>query len=333
MAPVAPYAAASRRPRSSRVAPLSAILALLSAAVAADGTGNAAEPVGGAEQPSVRFAAIGDWGAPLTSPRQRSGQKAVADGLASWLEEIGTSGGDRAATPFIVSLGDNFYPSGVKDSHDMKERCAQTFDDVYSHDAFDGVPWYVVAGNKDYEGDITAQMGYSGSTRWIFPDYFHKVVPEVDGMKVEIIAIDTMQLSNSSTSNHGLQWVEKQLSQSEAQYLIVAGHFPAHLVPGLNDLLPKYMVSAYISGHIHCQRHERRNGVYHFISGSGMEMDCSNHVGGEGTTGGFLSFDANASGMVVRFHDQSGKELRSNSISPRTLLDYGGLESSSTRIA
>jgi len=299
------------------------------------------------ESPSIHFVAIGDWGASLTSSRQRRGQQVVADGVASWLDENknnnGKPGDENNNGPFILSLGDNFYPSGVKDLDDMEERFAQSFDDVYSHDAFDNVPWYVVAGNKDYEGDISAQMNYTGSSRWIFPDYFHKVVREIEvpgenldrnSIKVEIVAIDTMVLAGSPsieidmiTSNNRLlrdtaefQWIQHQLSHSDADYLIVAGHFPAH--PGLNGLLQKYEVSAYVSGHIHCQKHKRKNGIDHFTSGAGMELDCKkDDIDHKDATGGFLSFDANArvDKLNVTFHDQDGNEIHSTDIRPRVV--------------
>ena len=79
-----------------------------------------------------------------------------------------------------------------------------------------------------------------------------------DTMKVEIIVIDTIQLTASPNSTlevsaSGKQWIEHQLSHSDADYLTVAGQsLPAHLVPGLEELLQNHKVPAYVSVHLHC---------------------------------------------------------------------------------
>jgi len=118
-------------------------------------------------------------------------------------------------------LGDIFDPYGVADHFD------QLFEDINSHDAFGDVQWYVIAGNKDYTGgaDITAQMNYSGSSRWIFPDYFHRVVLEVrvprddaagGTMKMEIILTDTIQLAGTTHYPTSSESRDKRTSQETA---------------------------------------------------------------------------------------------------------------------
>mmetsp|Transcript_6699 Transcript_6699/g.11903 ORF Transcript_6699/g.11903 Transcript_6699/m.11903 type:complete len:172 (-) Transcript_6699:164-679(-) len=155
-------------------------------------------------------------------------------------------------------------------------------------------------------------------------------------MKVEILMIDTMQLSNAihypmrddlhhwsataGSAREGFEWIEHNLRESDADYLLVAGHFPAHSVRGLEDLFRKYGVSAYVSGHIHCQKHKRKHGVDYFTSGAGMELDCSkDSIDNKHGTGGFLSFHARTNTMAVRFHDQSGNTLHRVDIRPRSI--------------
>jgi len=243
-------------------------------------------------------------------------------------------------------LGDNFYPSGVNDLDDMAERFAVTFEEVYSHDAFDNVPWYAIAGNHDHRGNVTAQMNYPGSSRWIFPHHFHRVVREVripggdidrDTMKVEILAIDSIHVHHYNTSEHwGMQWIQHHLQHSDADYLIVAGHYPTHRTPILDGLLPDHSVSAFVAGHDHCQKHEIKNGVDHFVSGAGMELNYTSHNscghgtvdGGEDYIGGFLSFHARVDKMVVTFHDQTGKNIHSVEVVPRSATKHVGLEGS-----
>ena len=58
-----------------------------------------------------------------------------------------------------------------------------------------------------------------------------------------------------------LEWIEKTLSESTADYIIVGGHYPVlsighhgptdQLITKLKPLLEKYQVNAYICGHDH----------------------------------------------------------------------------------
>lgn len=302
--------------------------------------------------PSINFAAIGDWGAPLDSPHQIKGQQDVANGLAYWLQHIISNndnesitkyGGYDQSEPFILSLGDNFYPAGVKDVAEMKDRFNASFNNVYNHDIYKNIQWHATAGNVDYGDisdasirrevgernlelvDVTKQMNFT-DTRWNFPDYFHKVVRKVEDVKVEIIMIDTMQLAgwdhtNTHIAKQGWDYINHHLSNSDANYLIVAGHFPSQLVHGLDRTLQKNDVSAYVNGHVHCQQHKIKHGINHFDSGAGMELACSHPIGYDDvdTTGGFLTFHATIDQMIVRFHNQDGKEMHSVHISPRSI--------------
>lgn len=312
----------------------------------------------------LHFVAIGDWGASISSPQAVKRQRAVADGIASVLGKKSSE-----ADPFVLSVGDNFYPSGLSGSEEeIASRFSQTFEQVYNHDEFDNVPWYIIAGNRDYEGDMDAQIRYgqSESSRWVFPDYFHQIVREVnvpgsntatDTIKVEIIAIDTMKLTNvgafsskisktqralsQTMDEEALRWIEHRLSNSDADYLLVAGHFPVYEatsvgeVHKLEKLLTKYDVSAYLAGHIHCQEHIVIDGVNYFIAGTGMEISCESEgeeeipsgygikylltdtINPTGAVGGFLSFDVTFDKMVARFHSESGSVLYETVIAPR----------------
>jgi tartrate-resistant acid phosphatase type 5 len=87
---------------------------------------------------AVHFQVIGDWG------RQGGyNQSDVADAMAA---------AARGAPPeFVVSVGDNFYPSGLTSVDDAN--FAQSFTDVYRQPELQ-VPWYAVAGNHDYGDGI-----------------------------------------------------------------------------------------------------------------------------------------------------------------------------------
>ena len=70
-----------------------------------------------------------------------------------------------------MGLGDNFYFGGVKDAND--KRFVKTFENVYAYPTLEK-DWYMIAGNHDYLGNVSAQIVYSkNSKRWKFPHYFY----------------------------------------------------------------------------------------------------------------------------------------------------------------
>lgn len=61
---------------------------------------------------------------------------------------------------FVISSGDNFYPSGVESSDDV--HFSRSFERVYGHKSLlSRIPWYISLGNHDYMGDVSAQIEYS----------------------------------------------------------------------------------------------------------------------------------------------------------------------------
>lgn len=84
---------------------------------------------------NVKFLVIGDWG--------REGdynQSLVADAMAAKAKQMG-------GVDFVISTGDNFYPSGVRCASD--DTFAKSFTHVYHHQELQ-VPWHAVLGNHDY---------------------------------------------------------------------------------------------------------------------------------------------------------------------------------------
>ena len=79
-----------------------------------------------------------------------------------------------------------------------------------------------------------------------------------------------------------LNWIEDALSKSDADYLLVAGHYPVYsacshgstkeLIKDLDPLLKQYDVTAYLSGHEHCQFHYRYEEMDYILTGTGH--DC-----------------------------------------------------------
>ncbi|KAL3807748.1 hypothetical protein ACHAXA_008382 [Cyclostephanos tholiformis] len=249
----------------------------------------------------------------------------------------------------------------------------------------------MVGGNHDYCGDVAQQLKLSDSNeRWNYPDYNHRVVREfyVDdvenstSVKIEIIMIDTVQLSGTKpcppTGSEGggflsddyyfepppgpgnddvssiraaretLKWIEEALERSDADYLLVAGHYGIYsacshgnnptLVRELDPLLRKHGVTAYLSGHDHCQFHFAHKGMNYILSGAGdyccygsgnekhlprggelkyILADTHDYSGSSGVRGGFLSFDVGHDEMVVFIHRENGDTLHEFVLLPR----------------
>ena len=126
---------------------------------------------------ALHFLVLGDFG--------RHGQyhqKAVAEqmGAAAITLDI----------DFILSVGDNFYPNGIRSVQDPQLK--NSFEDIYTNTKL-YEDWYVALGNHDYKGNIEAQIDYSKvSRRWHMPDeYYKKTFTLKDGSKVLLVIMDT----------------------------------------------------------------------------------------------------------------------------------------------
>jgi len=237
-------------------------------------------PVSGAlaEAPAVDFLVLGDWG------RQgRPEQQLVA---AALLREA------RTRPPrFIISTGDNFYPSGVSSASDPQWK--QSFEDVYRAPASD-IPWYVILGNHDHKGDINAEIAYGRrNPHWVLPDPYYRRIESVGGdTEVEFFFLDTTEIASprstfwksilgESQSDEQIRWLESRLQASTAEWKIVVGHHAIassgphlptiELVERVKPILKKYGVQAYFNGHDHNLQHHFDDRVHYFTSGSGSE--------------------------------------------------------------
>ena len=93
------------------------------------------------------FLAVGDWGS------GDQNQRIVAAALER------TSAKTKPA--FVLSLGDQVYPSGVASPQDPLFR--QRFGSVYSRRLRSESPWFMMLGNHDCEGSIEAQIAHGRS--------------------------------------------------------------------------------------------------------------------------------------------------------------------------
>lgn len=230
-----------------------------------------------ARKDKLKFIMLGDFGGMPWRPYSTYGQRLVSQELAR-----------VSNVDFFMGLGDNFYFHGVRDVDD--ERFLTTFEKVYDSPSL-YKNWYMIAGNHDYFGNITAQILYSNkSKRWMFPHYFYTKVFKIpkSNKTLQIMLIDTTILCNkwiarrhkAPSPDAQLQWIKHILESSKADYLLVGGHHPMYsagihgpnkcIQEKLEDLFKKHRVTAYFSGHDHNLQHIKPedSSVEYFVSGA-----------------------------------------------------------------
>ena len=226
------------------------------------------------------FLVVGDWG--------RNGyfnQSEVAEAMGV----IGASIQSR----FTISTGDNFYLNGVTGVDDVKWE--RSFERIYTAESLQS-RWYVTLGNHDWQGDVTAQIGYTEtSERWYLPaQYYAETLALDDGTRVLFCFLDTNPLAYPQEyqrrfSDTGewdeegqLEWLDRTLETSDAAWKIVVGHHPIYvgstaysdnerLVERLVPIFERHGVQAYFAGHDHNLQHHRPEGstTDYFVSGAG----------------------------------------------------------------
>ncbi|EDO35960.1 predicted protein, partial [Nematostella vectensis] len=234
----------------------------------------------GHSEGKLSFLAVGDTGGTPLSPFFTPTERRVATVMGKVAEEVDAR--------FVLGLGDNFYFSGVRNARDPRFRLS--FEDVFSAPALHRATWCMIAGNHDYQGNVSAQIAYTQkSRRWYFPNFYYTFVGTIPKSRstVQVVMIDTMLLCFKKYRNKSPSLLVNLFNKYinfffiRANYLIVAGHHPVFSVgphgstkclrSRLVPLLRKYKVSAYLSGHDHNLQHIKATDstVHYFVSGNG----------------------------------------------------------------
>ena len=104
------------------------------------------------EDKSLNFLLMGDFG--------RYGQ--------FHQKEVAVQMGKAAATidsDFVISVGDNFYPNGVRSTKDYS--WIASYENIYTAYSLQN-DWYVALGNHDYRGNIQAEIDYSDILKYLW---------------------------------------------------------------------------------------------------------------------------------------------------------------------
>eukprot|EP00051_Salpingoeca_urceolata_P033091 m.18904 g.18904 ORF g.18904 m.18904 type:complete len:324 (+) comp5814_c0_seq1:76-1047(+) len=249
-----------------------------------------------ASDASLNFLVIGDWGGSGTYPYTTAGELATSKAMNEIAPKVNSS--------FILALGDNFYSEGVKSEYDT--RFKYTFENVFYQESLQ-TPWYVLAGNHDHYGNVTAQIAYAKhSKRWNFDSEYYtftKNIPTADGSNsnatIQFVFVDTvllaggtdhvtgelLEVEDQTVADTQWQWIEDTLKASTADYLVVAGHYPvwsicehgptSALVQRLKPLLEQYNANTYFCGHDHCAEHIVDGNVNYHVIGAAHFCDHS----------------------------------------------------------
>jgi hypothetical protein len=287
-----------------------------------------AAPSASVESYPLQFLAIGDWG--------RNGadhQLQVARQMGRWASEH--------PNQFIISTGDNFYPSGVISEHDPLFH--YSFENIYTDFSLQW-DWYPILGNHDYKSDPDAQVRYSTiSRRWKMPArYYSKEFSLGKDGRVLMLFIDTNPMlpefyDNPEYGPHvkgqdpekQLEWIDKTLAAAgkDVRWKIVVGHHPMYTAGPrttnydtlgirkiLENVLEKHQVNVYLSGHDHSLQHLKSSGVtHHFVSGAGSEVtpvkDGLPYSRFQAADYGFMYFSVAGEQLNVKVINHEGKLL------------------------
>ncbi|EIE18858.1 Metallo-dependent phosphatase, partial [Coccomyxa subellipsoidea C-169] len=226
---------------------------------------------------------VGDWGR-----RGQYNQSHVAAMMSLQASLVGPD--------FVVSVGDNFYPSGLSSPSD--EAFSKSFSDAYSAKSLQ-VPWYTILGNHDYGDKCYDEQPGCYPTgdldwRWNCERTFQM---HLAGGDVEFFFIDTSpfvqkyyytpwaNFTGEQSWQRQLAQLEVNLMTSRAKWKIVFGHHPprsnghhnntVELIEHVEPLLQAAGVQAYFAGHDHNLEHIHmpRRTPHYIISGGGSKTE------------------------------------------------------------
>jgi tartrate-resistant acid phosphatase type 5 len=282
----------------------------------------------------LNFLVMGDWG--------RNG----ADHQKQVAKQMGKTAA-RQHSAFIITTGDNFYPSGVASEFDPLFK--YSFEDIYTDFSLQW-DWYPVLGNHDYKTNPDAQVKYSSiSRRWKMPAryYAKKFSINFDTTQQVLVAfIDTNPFikefyqnaeygPNVRTQDTVAQkkWLDSLFTNASpsVKWRIVVGHHPPYTGGGRTNaydtramqnsivpLLKKYKVNIYLAGHEHSLQHILPdNTTHYFISGSASEVTPSRMLAESkfaASEYGFMSFSVSADKAMVQLINDKGRVLYQTSI-------------------
>ena len=191
-------------------------------------------------QDMIRFPAMGDWG----GTEYLNYYVPTQEWNAGLMDDLCAND----TCDMLVSLGDNFYETGVKNIEDPRWKIV--FENVYgrwSHrENLKKLDFWQILGNHDHRGNQTAQVDYMyqvPTSNFKMPYYYHTIeIEKSPDLSMKLIMIDTMIMNKAGEVDklpdadirdyfqEQLDWLEHELETCFATYCIVAGHHPMYSI-------------------------------------------------------------------------------------------------------
>jgi len=205
--------------------------------------------------------------------------------------------GNKIQSQFVVSVGDNFYDQGISSVDDV--RWLYSYEQVYYQPALQ-IPWYIVAGNRDYYGNVSAEIEYTKrSSRWKFEDVSYTKIFQIPNTNATllIVAFNSWDLTSASRELgsplldpvkqlEAINFISDALRHSNATWKILVSHYPiwsagAHgpydpdLLRMLEPIVLTWKPDIYLAGHDHNLQHVRVNNMSYYVVGGGSSVSSS----------------------------------------------------------
>ncbi len=254
----------------------------------------------------VRVVTLGDYGFGDEANKQIAGepQKQVAAAMLKMHR--------KTSFDFGLTLGDNFYPSGMLTPSDP--RWKTLWSDLYDPLK---LKFHVTYGNHDWGGADSpmAELLFARQSKsWVLPAPYYTYTCGL----VQFFALDTNEVSELQ-----LQWLREALASSTARWKVVYGHHPIYSAGQHGDgkdliarLLPvlKDRVDIYLAGHEHDLQHLKpEGGVHFFINGGGgakiREIKPNARSLFALSAYGFAMLEADIEKIVIKFLGTDLREL------------------------
>jgi 3',5'-cyclic AMP phosphodiesterase CpdA len=257
----------------------------------------------------VRFAVIGDWGT------GESDQDAIARQMMETYR--------RAPFDFVLTAGDNIYPSGS--GRDFIKKFEQPFTALLR----ERVNFYAALGNHDIREGRRDQCQYP---LFNMGGHCYYSLRRGEGL-AEFFMLDSTDFDRAQTD-----WLEQALRASTAKWKIAVFHHPLYssgkrhghdlkLRRLLEPLFQRHQVNVAFSGHDHIyERSKPQHGIHYFVTGAGGKI----RRGGVNLKSPTreVSYDQDNHFMLIELDD---RQLRFQSLSETGLLiDRGAIERATT---
>lgn len=204
---------------------------------------------------SLKFAVIGDSG------QWSRAQQETAAQLAAQREHF--------PFDFVLMLGDNNYGDGSPESYKLR------FEEPFKKLLDAEVTFYAARGNHDIGPQWNYPLFNMGGERYYTFQRKAGVLPPLVGDRVQFVALDSVNLDDEQIS-----WLDRQLSESKAEWKIVFFHHPIYSSGRyasssaarrvtLEHVLIEHQVDAVFAGHEHLyERMAPQTGVMYFVVGA-----------------------------------------------------------------